>query len=404
MSKSNVNILIIGGGFAGVECALSLAKKYENKVILISDRDYLEYYPAVFRVLYTKYESISRMPLERILPDSVKLVIDEAIAIDESSKTVLTKKENIYIADYIVLATGSQNTYYSIKGIESDIIFPFKSSEEAMNLRLHLDKLLDLAEMELARKDTNLDNNLLEKIMTFVVVGAGPAGCEIVANIARDINEFCNRFPRASKMAKVILIDSSDGVLPSLGQKFSDRVAKELNNLGIQLITKDRLLSIEGDNIILENRVIEAKTLIWASGVCPSNFVSKLDPELKAENGKLIVDDNLLLANSSTTALVYVVGDNADTKRSGLAQTAVYDGAFVARDIIARQNNCMRPIYKTPAISHIIPLDKGNGIFSIGNMVFGGVIGWAVRALADMMYLLPRVGVRETLIHIKKGL
>jgi NADH dehydrogenase len=391
MNNKSVNILIIGGGFAGVECARVLSEYNGVTVTLISAESHMEYYPAAFRVFGSNQVDLAQIPLADIVPKNVRIVIDVVSRIDSTNHSVTCASGKSYEGDYIVVAAGSQSAYYNIPGV-SDYAFPFRGSEDVLRIRTHIDSVFDKC------SHSSPEEQLVA--FRFVVVGGGPAGCEISAGIAHYAHLRARQLSIPHDVVSVVLLEGRDRILSMFSEDFSEAVSHKLRGLGVQILPYRRLMENKPWSAILQDVQMGTRTVVWTAGVEVATLVQGLELP-KSKKGRIIVDEYLVVSGAE---MLYAVGDVAETERSGLAQVAVYDGAFVARDIVARIAGLPRARYVQPPVSHIVPLNRWSGVVSIGGLVLSGWVGWVARAAADMMYLTSRIGIIKTLHRVVKSL
>jgi NADH dehydrogenase len=144
METKQNTVLIVGGGFAGISLARKLSKRLpqDAKVVLISNKSYFEYYPALYRVVTGASPIEVCIPLDYMLDKNIELVLDTVINVDLNRKEVTTVKGDVYSAEKIVLALGSETTYFSLPGVAT-LSLGFKSVKEALTLKNHLYSLFD---------------------------------------------------------------------------------------------------------------------------------------------------------------------------------------------------------------------------------------------------------------------
>src|SRR5688572_7513215 len=141
-------IVIVGAGFAGIRAALDLKKKKlsgaiprDSRIILISDKDYFEYYPAMYRVATGSSPLVACVPLRDIFRDDmVEVVHDRIVSLDLAQRTATAEQGTVYHADSLVLALGSQNNYFNIPGLD-EVSFNFRSVHQAVHLKDRIDDL-----------------------------------------------------------------------------------------------------------------------------------------------------------------------------------------------------------------------------------------------------------------------
>jgi NADH dehydrogenase len=174
--NTDTRIIIVGGGFAGIETARKLAKQNlkNTHITLLSNKSYFEYYPALYRVVTGASPIEVCVPLSDMVPKSVEIVLDGAQAIDLKAKTVTGVSGTVRPFDYIVLALGSETTYFNLPGL-SDLALGFKSVKEAVNLKKHLHLLFE--------EHSHPDNSELVSHFHIVIVGGGPSGVEVAGDL-----------------------------------------------------------------------------------------------------------------------------------------------------------------------------------------------------------------------------
>ncbi len=369
-----VNILIIGGGFAGVACARKLVQQSGVTVTLISNSDQFQYYPAIFRAFGSRNRVYSDLPLQKMLPQKCNLIIDKVTSIDVGNKMVTTAKGGVYNAEYIILCTGMQISYFDIPGMP-EMALPLRTTNDAIHLTNHIDELFA------HYSDKNRKEQLTA--FSFVVVGGGPAGCEIAGEIILYAKSKAKEYGVHSEVVSVQILESRDRILSMMTETTSKKVAKRLERLGVIIRTNSTL--IEGHGIVaqLSDENIETRTIVWSAGIMPTRITQNIAQLEYNPKGKIMVDEHLVALG---TEHVYIAGDIAATERSGLAQTAIHDGGFVASDIISRIKKGERKNYVVPTIASIVPTGRGYGVLEVGGRSYSGYIGWLARAVADMGY------------------
>jgi NADH dehydrogenase len=394
MHSQEKNIVIVGGGFAGVACALELAKHAPKNchITLISDKPHFEYHAALYRVV------TGRSPLEVcILLDeifkhtSVSVIQDTISAINEHDRVVQGTQNVTYPYDYLVLTLGSETTYYDTPGLE-ELSFGFKSIEEALKLKRHLHA--SFAACVTANKDEALCNTHL------VVVGGGPSGTELAAELALYADKLARKHTIDPTLVTVELIQSPAHLVPMLPVEVTERIEARIRSLGVNVYVNRRLIKEEVAEVFLKDMRMNAKTVIWTAGVKPHQLYVKLTQAKTNEKGQIEVNKHLQIADQSP---VYVGGDAAATKHSGMAQTALYDGTYIAKDIIARIENYPRPTYSPKQPIYSIPVGSNWAATVWGDKKFYGRVGWWLRRLLDLNVFLAILPWRKALLAFQSG-
>lgn len=374
-----------------MESARALARHSNLQVTLVTDRTTFEYYPASFRAFSTGVTYRNSIPLKDFRGmKNVDIIIDRVERIDPDASRVYTTHNGAIDADYIVVAAGSEVAYFDIPGVRETTL-PFRSGADAADLRRHIDGLFA----------TYHTSPAAEQVIAFrfVIVGGGPAGCEVAAEVAQYTHELTHTYGVSHDVVSVDLVEGRERILNMLPQSFSERASHRLESLGVHIMPFRNLVSSTDQAAVLSDATLRTRTIVWTAGVQTAEIVQSSDWASRSVRGRFDVDEHLTVHGCDN---VYAVGDVAGTSMAGLAQVALYDGDFVARDIIARIADTMRPIYVSPSAAHIVALGSGYGLLQVGTWIFSGWIGAAARWGADMMYFLTRVKLK-TFIRIVLG-
>lgn len=310
-----MHVTIIGGGFGGIKAALELAKNPKNRITLISDKPDFQYYPTLYSSATGHSHIESWAPLGEIFADhtNIHVYIDEITGIDTDKKALRAASGTSYPYDTLVMALGVVTTYFGIPGLET-YAYGIKNAEEIYRLKQQL--FIDIAEKGL------LDRN-------YIIVGAGPTGIELSAAIGTYIKRLCRHYGVRRHGIRIRLIEAAPRVLPRAHHATSKRVTKRLMRLGVSVEVSKRVERENARELIVSGRPIESHTVIWTSGVA-NHPLYAAHPHIftLSVNGRVVVDEYM-----QATADVYVIGDNASTQYSGLAQTAIHDARTVARNL-----------------------------------------------------------------------
>jgi NADH dehydrogenase len=358
-------VLIIGGGFGGVRAALNLAGDTDFEVTLVSKLDYFEYHAALYRA------ATGRSPFETVInlndfftdDANVNVVNDEAIKLDSKKKIVEAKSGSKYQYDILILALGVITQYFGIKGLDK-YSYGIKSIQEALEFKRHLHEDL-------------INNKKAEH--NYAIVGGGPTGIELAAELTSYIKRI-RKCHHITTPYTIDLIEGGDRLLPAMPKRYGQMVTKRLKKLGIKLYLKTLVSAEKSEAIEFPHGHISTHTVAWTAGVATNPFFSDQGKLFKfGHNGKVEVDRQLQALPN-----VYVTGDCANTKYSGMAQTALYDANFVT-DNLQRQAHDQKPIqYQEKKPVYVIPVGKGWAAVLWGKVELYGHLGWYLRRLIDL--------------------
>jgi NADH dehydrogenase len=357
-----MKILIVGGGFGGVKAALELAKHKNNKIVLISNNDNFQYYPALFSTATGHDFRESWVPLTEIFKDvtNVKLVTETAVSIDPDKKVVRTASRTDYTYDNVVFALGSVTTYFGIEGLDT-YSYGIKSEEEIRRLQTHL-----WTEMSDGTDD--------EK--NYVIIGGGPTGVELAGALGEYLRVLRKHFGIKKKTLRISLVEAAPRILPRSSEQTSRAALKRLKKLGVKVEVNKKVERQTIDSLIVNGRPIKTQTVIWTSGVMNVPFYKDNQPHFELnERGKVNVDEFM-----RARPHVYVIGDNANTPYAGLAQTALHDAIFVAKHLMGSKKK-----YAPKMPASVVPVGHNWAVFEWGKIRFAGWPGGVMRRLADLV-------------------
>ena len=334
-------ILVVGAGFAGVECVRRLERKLspdEADVTLVTPFAYQLYLPLLPQVAsgVLTPQSIA-VSLRRSKKYRTRIIPGGAIGVDLKSKVCVIRTITDEIVDepydYIVLAPGSITRTFDIPGL-TDHAFGMKTLAEAAYIRDHVISQLDLA-------DASQDPVERASRLQFVVVGGGYAGTETAACLQRLTHAAVKRYPRLDpSLIKWHLIDIAPKLMPELGDKLGSSAQEILRRRGIDISLGTSIAKAGPEEVTFtDGRVVPTHTLIWTAGVVASPLIATLGAE--TVKGRLAVaselnlpgDDGVFALGDSAAVPDLAMGDGAMCPPT--AQHAVRQGKLVADKVIA---------------------------------------------------------------------
>lgn len=386
--KDKIQIVIVGGGFGGIRAALELEKKDlpNVQITLISDKPHFEYNPALYRYVTGNSAIEVCIPLSEIFKNKNIIVVDDKItALNKGTQELTGVTGKTYHYDHLVLALGSETTYFGINGLKENS-FGMKTVSEALQLKEQISKTLFACKENAANKaDQTRDAN-------FVIIGAGPTGVEMAGRLIEYARRVAREIDLDPSLVSVSVIEGAPKILPTMPAKFTDVIEQHLRMLGVNFFLNRVIERQEVEDVYLKDMQMKTRTLIWTAGA-RANALYEAWGFSVDKRGRVEVDPYLHAKND---VKIFVVGDAAITTYSGYAQTAFYDGKYVARVIASAVLDKLPPVYSPKLPVNAIPAGVGWAgvlINSFGlNMRFYGVIGWWFRRAADLrsfMIVLP---------------
>lgn len=364
MPHPRIKIVILGGGFGGIKAALELADSPKFDITLISDKDSFRYYPALYRSATGSKMSASSIPLSEIFKDkNVGLVKDSVAQLSRDKKEVKTKSGKNYKYDYLVVALGVITNYFGIKGLK-EYSYGIKSQEEARELREHIHKQL----VDEGKPDLN-----------YVVIGGGPTGVELAGALPSYIEHVMKQHNLKHQKLHIDLVEAAPRLLPRMDKHYSQAVTKRLRKLGIKLYLNKTVQAETAEELVVSDHEIQSHTVVWTAGVTNHPLLKKAHFGLDG-HGKVVVNEYL-----ESEPNVFVIGDNASSPFSGMAQTALYDAAFVTENIKLLTSGKRMEKYKPRKPAYVTPVGPGWAAVQYRQIHIYGRLGWLMRSAADFL-------------------
>lgn len=360
-------IIIVGGGFAGVRVARKLRKQKDIAITVINDTTDFRYYPALYRAATGSKLGTAKLSLEWMLLDNphADLIVGKAQSINTSKRYIELADSTRLEYDFAVLALGSVTTYFNIEGLH-DHSFGIKTAEEVIELRRHLHESLT--------EKSQIERN-------YAIVGAGPSGVELAGELGAYLQGIERKHKIKNHKTTIWLIEGAPRILPTMNPRVSKAAHKQLAKLGVKVSTDTQVKSETLKTLRTSVGSITTHTVIWTAGTANNPFFSENEDSFRLNERKRVIVDKHLQSSPN----VYVIGDNAATKFSGTALTAVRHGNFTAKDIISRIGHKKRPTKYENYPAYVVPAGKNWSVLQYRGIVLHGlVISW-VRKVADFM-------------------
>src|SRR5215469_10574598 len=394
-------ILILGGGFGGIEVLRQLQKAFQDDVsvdiTLVSRDNFFLFTPMLPEVSSGMIETRHIVTPIRTFCNRAKFYEANVESVDLENKQVLIThavgKETDPIAwrshslkyDYLVLALGGETNFFGMSEVARHA-FTMKSIDDAMILRNHVINMLEQADVE------NEDEELKRSLITFVVVGGGFSGVETVGELNDFVRESIKHYYHnlEVKDARIILVSSGSKILPEVTEDLSEFALQELRKDGVEVILNTRLVGAEREKVNLSNGVaILCNTLVWTGGISPDNLVRKFECD-HDKAGRIIANNHLEIMGFKDA---FALGDCASIKdpRTGnpyppTAQHALRQAKVAANNIIslikgrsAAEAKKMVFDYKTKGVMALIGQRNGVGIL-LEHKVHGFTAWWLWRS------------------------
>jgi NADH dehydrogenase len=401
-----IHILILGGGFAGIEVLRIIQRKFRSHneicITLVSRDNFFLYTPMLPEVASGSIET-------RHIATPIRAFCKQAVFYEAIVKAIDLEKKEVVIwhaiqskqqdtselsadfyklkYDYLVIALGGETNFFGMEDVENTS-FTIKSLGDAIVIRNHIIDMLERAELE------HENEELKRKLMTFVVIGAGFAGVETAGELNDFIRTSIRDFYReldASKDVKVVLVDAIERLLPEVTEDLGQFALKKLHERGIEIRLNTPVVGANTSSVKLKDgSQISTFTLIWAGGVTPEDVVKDL-PCDHDRAGRITVNEYLQVHKYPG---VFVVGDSASiidphTRRPypPTAQHAIREGQVAARNLISMIMSGREPGEAEEEKSGLVPIEyktkgmmamigKRNGVGNLLGLKVHGFVAW----------------------------
>src|SRR4051794_12889326 len=398
-------IVIVGSGFGGLFAAQAL-KNAPVDVTLIGKTSHHLFQPLLYQVATGILSEGEVAPATREIlrrQKNARVVLGEVTAIDLAHRTVTSTvlgRTTVHPYDELIVAAGAGQSYFGNDQF-AEFAPGMKSVDDALELRGRIFGAFELAELA-------TDQAEIDRLMTFVVVGAGLTGVEMAGQIAELAHrtlrkDFRNIDPTT---ARIILLDAAPMVLPSFGERLGDRARRQLGDIGVEVQLGAMVTNVDENGLDVSEsegtvRRINAATKIWAAGVQASPLGRSLAEQSGAEldrAGRVAVQPDLTLPGHPE---VHVVGDMMSLDRlPGVAQVAIQGGRYSA-DAIKRR------IAGKPAGKPFHYFDKGSmatisrfhAVADIGRFKFEGFVAWVIWLALHLFYIVGFKSRITTVLH-----
>ena len=379
-------VLIIGGGFGGLETTKALARSPVD-VTLIDRQNHHCFQPLLYQVATASLTPADvAWPIRSILSGqrNATVLMANVEGVDTARRVVRTNAGEFQY-DQLVIATGATHAYF---GHEEWAPYApgLKRIEDATEIRRRILTAFERAELA-------TDERQRDALTTFAVVGAGPTGVELagaIADMAREAlpRDFRNVDP---SHARVLLIEAGPRVLAALPEPLSDYARRALERAGVEVHTGAPVTDIGEEHVAIGDRVIQTGAVVWAAGIAASAAAHWLGAE-RDRAGRVKVLADLTLPGKSE---IFVIGDTAAVADEngkpvpGIAPAAKQMGRYVASVIAARVAS--KAVPRPFSYRHhgdLATIGRSAAVVKLGGLTLKGFLGWAFWGLAHIYFLI----------------
>jgi len=390
------NIVILGAGFGGLRAAMKLGRKTKwlakrgYQVILVDKNSYHTYTPTLYEVATTSKETANYLDLKKVNTHPISELLsgyniqfrqDIVKNIDARKAEVQFVNGSSVSYSHLIFALGAKTNYFGIEGLEKKS-FTLKNFTDALDIR-----------------DTILDKIYSTKYnhqFSIVICGAGPTGVELSAELKEWFSELKKEGTPCD--IKITLLDASPSILSKFDKEVIRKAEKRLKRFGVDILTKSLVEKIARDKITLKGDIrFRYDILIWAGGI-EANALTQILPFQKSGRGievEKTLEAKLLDKSTKLGGKVYVIGDSATFKDSRtrsfvpqMARPAISEGTVAADNVIRNISGKPKRVFLPMDYPYVIPVGGKYAIVKIGSFVISGILGWILKGLIELGYLI----------------
>jgi NADH dehydrogenase len=393
-SSGRPRVVIVGSGFGGLFAAKAL-RRAPVDVTVIGKTSHHLFQPLLYQVATGILSEGEIAPATREIlrhQENARVVLGEVTDVDLAARTVTSTilgRTTVHPYDELIVAAGAGQSYFGNDRF-AEFAPGMKSIDDALELRGRIFGAFELAELA-------TDPAERDRLLTFVVVGAGPTGVEMAGQIAELAHRTLRRDFRTidPTQARVILLDAAPQVLPPFGEKLGERARRHLNEIGVEVQLGAMVTDLDADGLEVKDRDgqvrrIQAATKVWAAGVQASPLGRLLAEQSGAEidrAGRINVLPDLTLPGHPE---VHVVGDMmALDKLPGVAQVAIQGGRYAAEAIQRRiaGKHPQGPFHYRDK-GNMATISRFSAVADIKNLEFEGFFAWVLWLVVHLMYIV----------------
>lgn len=378
-------IIVIGGGFAGLQFAKKLNGNRTKKLVMIDKVNHHMFQPLFYQVACGRIEpSNISFPFRKIFQRSknIQFRMTEVKQIIPSENKIITEN-HVFHYDKLVIATGCKTNFFGNQKMEN-LAFGMKNTHEAISIRNHVLLTFEKLIIEKSRSD---DGN-----WNIVIVGSGPTGVELAGAFAEMKREILPRdYPRMNfDDLEIILVSSTEKPLAVMSEESQEKSEQYLKDLGVRFISNDIVTDYDGDRVYLSSgNVIPSNNVIWAAGVT-GNIIEGLT-ENSIKNNRYIVDRYNKIVGFDD---IYAIGDIAymETPKypnghPQVANVAINQGKNLAKNFLKKSENEWQP-YEYDDKGSMATIGKHRAVVDLPKFKFQGIFAWYFWMFLHLMLIL----------------
>ena len=379
-------VVIVGGGFGGLNAAKALAGVPVDVTIVDRENHHL-FQPLLYQVATAGLAPGSiAVPIRGVVArqDNAHVILAEADRVDHAARSLRFRDGGSIDFDYLIIACGAKTNFFG-NDAWADHAHGLKDLRDAIRIRERVLLAFEAAERE-------EDAAKRRELLTFVVIGGGPTGVETagaISELGRQV--LAGDFRRiAPEDIRVVLVEMGDRLLSAFKPVLSHSAARQLRELGVEVRTRTRVTEVGAGRVRLGDEVVVASVVVWGAGVKPVSFAERLDVSLD-RSGRIVVDQHCAVLGHPH---IFAIGDVAcfvpegeDEALPGLAPVAIQQGSHVAEQIRRDLRRKPRRTFRYRDKGIMATVGRSRAVVQ-GAVDLEGFLAWMAWGLIHVLYLI----------------
>ena len=379
------HVVIVGGGFAGINAAKELGNKRDVRITLIDRKNYHLFQPLLYQVAMSALGAGDiAEPLRNMLAKYKNITVFKGNVenVDAERKILQTDFGEISY-DYLILTCGVKHHYFGHEEWEQHAP-GLKIIAQATEIRRRVMEAYEAAE----RASDPVER---KKLLTFVIVGGGPTGVELAGSIGEMSRFTLSKFYKHidPKLTRIFIVEAAPRILGTFSPELASKATRALEQLGVQVWTNSMVTNVDANGVQIGNERIEAATVLWAAGVRAIGLGRKMGVETD-QSGRIIVEEDLSIPGYPE---IFVGGDQAhfahhtDQPLPGMAPVALQQGHAIGKNILGEVRGRNRKPFRYRDKGQMATIGRNKAIVEIGSFKFFGSFAWLTWLLVHIYYL-----------------
>jgi NADH:ubiquinone reductase (H+-translocating) len=380
------HVVVVGGGFGGLYCARNLGRA-PVRVTVIDRRNFHLFQPLLYQVATASLSPADiASPIRSVLRKqrNTTVWLAEASDVDVAARRLRLTDGTTVAYDYLVLATGATHAYFG-RDDWARRAPGLKTIEDATEIRRRFLLAFEAAE-------TESEPAARRRLLTFVIVGAGPTGVELAGAMAEIARQVMPGDFRAidTTTARILLLEGMERVLPTYPADLSEKARRQLERLGVEVRTDAFVTDIDEDSVRVGDETIAAANVFWAAGVAASKLGARLGVETDRAGRVVVAPDCSVPGHPE----IFVVGDLAAAKSPdgvpvpGVAQGAIQMGRHAARQVVRDLAGRPREPFAYADKGDLATIGRAAAVARLKRFKLSGFPAWVIWVVVHIMYLI----------------